>query len=102
MKRNRQALFVALLAAIISIPASYAIQRIVDVLVHAQANPAITTPSANIAMFTRLTIGAYTAPVFGFIAYELARRDLGRALHGLYAVCVLVAVLAAGQGAFVP
>lgn len=102
MKPSRQSLIVAVIAAIVSIPASYAIQRILDVMLHAQANPAITTASVSIAMFTRLTIAAYTAPVFGFVAHELARRNLERTLQGLYTVCLLVAVLAAGQGVFVP
>jgi len=90
------------MAAIASIPASYAIQRILDVMLHAQANPATTAASVKIAMFTRLMIAAYTAPVFGYVAYELARRDMKRTLDGVYVACLLVAVLATGQGIFVP
>jgi hypothetical protein len=100
--KHRPELAIAAIAAIVSIPATYALQRLADVLFRSEPNPATVTPSVTIAMFTRLTIAGYLAPVIGFAFYSAARRDRSSAIEGVYFAAMLSATLAAAQGIFTP
>ena len=100
--RRRAEITVAVIAAVMTVPAAYAVQRLLDVALHAQPNPATIISTTTIAMFTRTAFGAYVAPVVGFGAYELARRDIGRAVEAIYTAAYLVAVLVTAQAIVVP
>ena len=99
---KKPALGVALATAILTVPAVYAVARAYDVLFVAEPNPAVISPSTQIAMFWRVWLGVYLAPVVGIGAYEIARRDLARGARVLEAAVIAVAALAGIQGLFLP
>ncbi len=100
--KHRAELALATIAAIVSIPATYALQRLADVLFRSEPNPATVTPAMTIAMFVRLTIAAYLAPIVGFVFYSAARRNRSSTIEGVYFAAMLSATLAAAQGIFAP
>jgi hypothetical protein len=103
MKSDARArLVVAIIAAVLCVPAGYALQRIGDVLFKQEPNPATVIQGTSIAMFWRLKIAAFIAPVVGVLVHEIARRDLARTLRAVYGATLMVAVLATAQGIFVP
>jgi hypothetical protein len=91
------------LAAVLVVPATYAILRAYDVLVRPpEANPATIVWSAHIAMFWRLNVGAFVAGIVAPGAYFAASRDLARTMRMLN-VCVLAAAaMIMVQGLFMP
>lgn len=99
---NRPALGVALAAAVVTIPAVYAVLRAYDVLFVAEPNPAIVSASVKIAMFWRVWIAAYVAPVVAIAVHQIARRDLARGARILHVSVLVVAAMIGVQGIFLP
>lgn len=100
--KNKPALGVAVAAAVLTVPAVYAVMRGYEVLFVAEPNPAVITASVKIATFWRLWIGVYVAPVVAIGAFEIARRDLARASRVLEIAVIAVAALCGVQGLFLP
>jgi len=102
-KRSRLPLLVATsIAALLSIPASYAALRAYDVLFKNEPNPATIAWSPHIAMFWRLAVGTYVAGMIAPLAWVAARRDLARTLKALEILVVVVAAWIGVQGLFLP
>jgi hypothetical protein len=89
-------------AALLTVPATYALLRAYAVLFTSEPNPATVSASAKIAMFWRVAIALYVAPVVGAGVYYLARRDLQRTMRLLYAACLVVAAMIGVQGLLLP
>jgi hypothetical protein len=96
------ALVAALLAALLTVPAAYAILRAFDVLFRNEPDPATIVWSAHIAMFWRLAIGGYAAGMVAPLGFMAARRDPARTMTALSAVAVAVAAMIGAQGLFLP
>src|SRR5437868_4265502 len=92
----------ASIAAVLTIPAVYAILRGYDVLFKSEPNPATVIWSARIAMFWRLGVGAYVAGMVLPLAYFAARADLLKTMRVVAASAVVIAALVAGQGLLLP
>jgi hypothetical protein len=102
MRLDKTALAIALASAFVSVPAVYAVLRAGDVIFFPQANPAVVSAGVKIAMFWRLWIGVYLAPVFAAVIYEITRRDLARGARVLRIATIASASLIALQGIFLP
>ncbi len=96
------AIVVAILAAILSIPATYASLRGFDVLFRNEPNPATVIWSAKIAMFWRLGIGTYVAGMVTPLAFLAARADLARSVRAIVVLAVVAAAMIGVQGIFLP
>ena len=92
----------ALLAGLLVLPASYAVLRAYDALFTREANPALVVWSARIAMFWRLSVGAYLAAMIAPLVHGAARANLALTLRALYALTFVVAALIAAQGILLP
>lgn len=92
----------AVIGGVTSIPATYAVLRVYDVLFKSEPNPATVVWSAHIAMFWRLGVGAYVAGMVAPLVFVLAKRDLPRTMRGLYAFTLVAATMSAVQGAVFP
>lgn len=91
---------IALFVAVLSVALTYAVLRAGEVLFGRTVDPTEVV-SGNVALFTRLAVGAYVAgPAFA-VAYFVARRR-ARALVMARAVFAVTAVLALVQGLFLP
>jgi len=102
MRQRLPVIVATALAAILSVPATYAVLRAYDVLFKNEPNPATIVWSAHIAMFWRLGIGAYVAGMVVPLALMAARANLARTMRVLY-VCVYVVIAMVGiQGLFMP
>lgn len=99
---NKPAIGIALASALLAVVAVYAGIRVYDVLFMVQPNPAVVSPSVKIAMFWRLWIGVYLAPLVAIGVHEIARRDLARASRLLWASTIATAALIGFQGLFLP
>lgn len=102
MRKRGPLLLAAIVGALLTIPATYAVLRAHDVLFKAEANPATVIFSERIAMFWRLAVGAYIAPMVGGGVYALARHDLARTMKILYVASFFVAGMIAVQGLLFP
>ncbi len=102
MRVSKSALVVALASAFVCVPAVYAVLRACDVIFLAQVNPAVVSSGTKIAMFWRLWIGVYLAPVFAAVVYEITRRDPARGARVLRIATIASASLIAFQGFFLP
>ncbi len=102
MKKQLPVVAATAIAAILSIPATYALLRAYDVLFKKEPNPATIVWSAHIAMFWRLNIGVFVAGMVAFPAYMAARADLTRTLRVLYVCSLVVAAMIGFQGLFMP
>jgi hypothetical protein len=99
---KRAPLAIALASAFVTVPAVYAVLRTCDVIFLAQPNPAVVSAGVKIAMFWRLWIGVYLAPVVAAVVYEIARRDLARGAKVLRIATIAAAAMIALQGFFLP
>ena len=103
MRKELQVVVATGIAAVLAVPAAYALQRAFDVLVRPpEQNPAKIVWTAHIAMFWRLNICAFVAGMVAFGAYLAAKKDLARTM-GVLNVCVVVAAVAITlQGLLMP
>lgn len=90
------------LAAILSMPATYAVLRAYDVLFKNEPNPATIVWSAHIAMFWRLAVGVYVAGMVVPVALMAARADLARTMRVLRTCVFVVAAMIGFQGLLMP
>ncbi len=102
MQKRLPALIATLVAAILSIPATYAVLRAYDVLFRTEPNPATIVWSAHIAMFWRLGVGVYVAGMVSVLAYMAASRDLVRTIRVLYVGVFVVGAMIGVQGLLMP
>ena len=92
----------SVLAALLSMPATYALLRGYDVLFRTEPNAAKVVWSPHIAMFWRLGIGGYLAGMLATFVFLAARRDLTRTMRVLSASVLVVGALCLVQGLFLP
>jgi hypothetical protein len=100
--RNGSAAVVTGLAALLSVPATYAVIRGYDVLFKNEPNPATVIWSAHIAMFWRLGIAMYVAGMLLPLIYMAARANLARTARAVSVAAMVVAGMIAIQGLFLP
>jgi hypothetical protein len=91
-----------LVAAVLSVPATYAVLRGYEVLFKSEPNPATVVWSAHIAMFWRVGIAGYVAGMIAPLAYLAARRDLARFTRLLCTSVFVVGALIGIQGLLMP
>jgi hypothetical protein len=102
MRKQLPYLVITVMAAVLAIPATYAVLRAYDVLFRSEPNPATIVWSAHIAMFWRLGIGAYVGGMVAPLAYVAARRDPARSLRVLSGCVLAVAAMIGLQGLLMP
>jgi hypothetical protein len=102
MRKQLPSLVAAGVAALLSVPASYAVLRAYDVLFKNEPNPATIVWSAHIAMFWRLAVGGYIAGMVLPLGFVAARKDLARTLRALEVIAVVVAGMIGIQGLLLP
>jgi hypothetical protein len=89
-------------AALLSVPATYAVLRTSEVLLLREPNPATIVWSPHIAVFWRLLVAGYVAGMVGPLAYMAARRDLARTTHVLCVGVFVVGAMIGVQGLLMP
>jgi hypothetical protein len=103
MRERLPVIAVTAFAAVLLVPATYAILRTFDVLVlPPEPNPATIVWSAHTAMFWRLNIAAYVAGMATPLLYIAADANLARTVRVLSGGVVAVAAAIAIQGLFLP
>jgi hypothetical protein len=102
MRKHLPALASALIAALLAVPATYAVLRAYDVLFRSEPDPATIVWSAHVAMFWRLAIGGYVAGMVAPLGFMAARRDLAHTVRTLCPTVVAVAAMIGAQGLFLP
>jgi hypothetical protein len=95
-------LIASVAAALLSVPATYAVLRAYDVLFRSEPNPATIVWSAHIAMFWRLGVGGYVAGMVGSLAWLAASHDLARTTRALTVVVFVVGAMIGIQGLLMP
>jgi len=90
------------LAALLSVPATYASIRAYEVLTKTEPNPARIVWTPHIAMFWRLAIGSYVAGMVGTLVFMAARQDLGRTMRALLVAVTVVGAMIGAQGLLLP
>jgi hypothetical protein len=90
------------IAGLLSVPATYAVLRVFEVLFKSEPNPATIVWSAHIAMFWRLVVGGYVAGMMATLAYLAARRDLARTTRALCVSVFVVGAMIGIQGLLMP
>jgi hypothetical protein len=103
MRENLQVIAVTAIAAVLLVPATYAILRTFDVaFLPPEPNPATIVWSAHTAMFWRLNISAFVAGMAAPLVYLAASANMNRTVRvlcsGVFAVTAMIAV----QGLFIP
>ncbi len=93
---------VTAVAALLSMPASYAVVRTYEVVFKSEPNPANVVWTPHIAFFWRLALSAYVAGLVGTLVYMGARRDLPRTARALLASVFVVGLMMGVQGLFMP
>jgi hypothetical protein len=93
---------VTVVAALLSVPATYALLRAYEVAFKTEPNPATIVWSPHIAMFWRLAVGGYVAGMVGALAYLAARSDLAKTTRVLSASVVVVGLMIGLQGLLMP
>jgi len=89
-------------AALLSMPATYALLRAYDVVFRSEPNPAKVVWSPHIAMFWRLGIGVYVAGMLAPLVYMAARRDLARTTRALCGSVFVIGAMIGIQGLLMP
>jgi hypothetical protein len=102
MRQHLPVIVATALAAILSVPATYAVLRAYDVLFKSEPNPATIVWSAHIAMFWRLGVCAYVAGMVAIFTYMAARANPARVLRILCTCVVVVAAMIGFQGLLMP
>ena len=92
----------AVVAALMSVPATYAAMRIYEVVFNSEPNPATVVWSAHIAMFWRLAIAGYVAGLVAPLVSMAARRDLRRVTDVLCASVFVIGAIVGVQGLLMP
>ncbi len=101
--RHKHAIWIAtVIAALISVPATYALLRAYEFLFKSEPNPATIVWTPHIAVFWRMGIAAYVAGMVAPLAYLAARRDVSKLLRVLYPSLLIAGAMIAIQGAFMP
>ena len=90
------------IAALISVPATYPLLRAYEVLFRSEPNPATIVWTPHIAVFWRIGIAGYVAGMVAPLAYLAARLDLARLLRVLYQSLLVAGAMIAIQGIFMP
>jgi len=90
------------IAALLSVPATYSVLRAYEVVFKREPNPALVVWSPHIAMFWRLAIAGYVAGMVAPLAYIAARRDLARTTRVLCASVFVVGAMIGIQGLLMP
>lgn len=80
---GRAAFALAAIAALLSIPATYALQRLIQQALFPDPNPALVSSSLRVAMFWRLAVSTPLALVVGVGAHAAARRYVGKVARAL-------------------
>ena len=102
MRKQLPALIATLVAAVLSVPATYAVLRAYDVLFRNEPNPATIVWSAHIAMFWRLGVGVYVAGMVAVLAYMAASRNIAGTTRVLYVSVYVVGAMIGVQGLLMP
>jgi hypothetical protein len=102
MRKKLPAAIAAAIAALLTVPGTYALLRAYDVLFRSEPNPATVAWSMHIAMFWRLAVASFVAGMVALAAYAAARRNLVRTLDALYVITFVAAAMIAGQGLALP
>jgi len=89
-------------AALLSMPATYALLRAYEVVFKSEPNPARVVWSPHIGMFWRLGVAGYVAGMVGALAYLAARRDLPRTIQVLCTSVLVVGAMIGVQGLLMP
>ncbi len=92
----------AVIAALLTVVAVYALLRGWGVLTQTEADPATVLPGPRIPMFWRLGIGAYAGGFVAMLVFFLGARDSAKALRIVLAAVTPVAILIAVQGLLLP
>ena len=100
--KTRAQIIVALLAGLLTVPATYALLRAYDVIYRHEANPATIIFSAKIAMFWRLGVGGYAGGMVAFAVFFLAGLNMNRTVRGLSFASMVVADMVAIQSLLMP
>ena len=102
--RTRRApeLALAAIALVLAIPATYAISRVVQARFFPETNPALVVWTTRTAMYWRAALGLYVGAIVAPVTYLFACRDLRRAARFVGNAAIVVAIVAALQGALVP
>ncbi len=89
-------------AALLSVPATYALLRTYEVVFRSEPNPATIVWTPHIAMFWRLAVAGYVAGMVAPLVYLAASRDLGRTTRVLSASVFVVGAMIGIQGLLMP
>jgi hypothetical protein len=89
-------------AALLSMPATYAILRAYEVVFKTEPNPAMVVWSPHVAVFWRVCLAGYVAGMVAPLAYLAARSDLARFARVLCASATIVGVMIGAQALFLP
>jgi hypothetical protein len=96
------ACFASGVAALLSVPATYALIRAFEVLFMSEPNPATVVWSPHVAVFWRLVIAGYVSGMVAPLAFLAARRDLMRTTRVLCGSVFVVGMLIGVQGMLMP
>ena len=101
-KSRRRSLVAAAVAWLLIVPAAYAAERVVDVLVNGEAAPASAAWSGHIPMFWRLGVAVYVGGLVSPLAYMAASRGPERTFRVLGWCMLLVSAVIGAQGLLLP
>jgi hypothetical protein len=90
------------IAALLSVPATYAVLRAYEVFWKSEPNPATIVWTPHIAIFWRLAAAGYVAGMVAPLAYMAARRNLEQTTHVLYVSVFFIGVMIGVQGLLLP
>jgi hypothetical protein len=91
------------MAVFLAAPALYALQRAYDVLARGpEASPARIVWQPHIAVFWRIATSLHVGGMVAFVVYAAAGKNLVKTMHVLCAGTVVVSILIAVQGLFLP
>ena len=102
MKRSLPVLVLAIVAGILTVPATYALLRGYDVIFKNEPNPATVIFSAKIAMFWRVGIGSYAGGMVAFATYFAAVKRIELVVRAVSIAAVVVAAMIGLQGLLLP
>jgi hypothetical protein len=101
--RTPAAVWIAtVVAALLSVPATYASMRAYEVVFRTEPNPARVVWTPHIAMYWRLGVGIYVAGMVAVLAYVSARRDVAKTVRLLSWSVLVIASMIAVQGLWMP
>jgi hypothetical protein len=89
-------------AALLSVSATYAVLRTYEVSFYSEPNPATIVWSPHVAIFWRLTVAGYVAGMVAPLAYLAARGDVVRMMHVLSVSVFIVGAMIGIQGLLMP